>query len=89
MTVLVTELSTVDLSLLMTLADLTPRQREVAILVAQGLTRREIASRLSASGNHVVTIRTVDAHLHAIASRLPADDLPATRRVRKWVRGQI
>jgi len=40
--------------------DLTQREREVAILVAQGLTNRQISSKLSISertaGNHVASI---------------------------------
>lgn len=71
----------------MRIADLTPRQQEVAALVAKGLNRREIAHRLSVLTP--ISIRTVDAHIMAIAVRLPNDDLPALRRVRKWVRGEL
>ena len=42
---------------------LTPRQTEVAALVADGLTDREIAERLS------VSITTVYAHVHEIMAR--------------------
>jgi non-specific serine/threonine protein kinase len=43
---------------------LTPREREVAGLVAQGLTNRSIAARL------VVSKRTVDAHVEHILAKL-------------------
>src|SRR6478672_11190 len=39
-------------------ADLTPREREIALLAAAGSSSREIADRL------VVSVRTVDNHLH-------------------------
>ena len=45
---------------------LTSREREVAALVAQGLTNREIASRL------VITEKTVDAHVQHILNKLGA-----------------
>ena len=37
--------------------ELTPREREIALLAASGLTSRQIAERL------VVSVRTVDNHL--------------------------
>ena len=43
---------------------LTVREREVAALVAQGLTNRDIAGRL------VVSKRTVDAHVEHILAKL-------------------
>jgi DNA-binding NarL/FixJ family response regulator len=70
-----------------TLADLTPRQRQVAELIAMGLTRRTVAHRLS-EGSGRLSIRTVDAHLRAVADRLPRNELPASRRVRAWVLSQ-
>jgi DNA-binding CsgD family transcriptional regulator len=73
----------------MTLSDLTPRQREVALLVAQGLTRARIAQQLSHPAHNPLSIRTVDAHIQAIAGRLPDDGLPAARRVRRWASAQI
>jgi non-specific serine/threonine protein kinase len=43
---------------------LTPREREVAALIAQGFSNREIAAKL------VVSERTVDAHLQHILNKL-------------------
>ncbi|HTU76415.1 MAG TPA: LuxR C-terminal-related transcriptional regulator [Trebonia sp.] len=43
---------------------LTPRERQVAALVAQGMTNREIAARL------VVSKRTIDAHVEHILAKL-------------------
>jgi non-specific serine/threonine protein kinase len=43
---------------------LTPRQREVAALIALGLTNREIASRL------VVAERTAEGHVQGILNKL-------------------
>jgi len=43
---------------------LTPRQREVLALVAQGKPDREIATRL------VIALRTVGNHIHAIFGKL-------------------
>jgi DNA-binding NarL/FixJ family response regulator len=73
----------------LTLSDLTPRQREVALLVAQGLTRARIAEQLSHPTQRPLSIRTVDVHIQTIAGRLPNDGLPATRRVRRWARAQV
>jgi DNA-binding CsgD family transcriptional regulator len=46
---------------------LTKREREVALLAADGLTDREIADRL------VVSIRTVETHLHNAYAKLAVD----------------
>jgi DNA-binding CsgD family transcriptional regulator len=43
---------------------LTLREREIAVLVAQGLSNREIAGRL------VVSVRTVDSHLQRVFTKL-------------------
>ncbi|MGW5688039.1 LuxR C-terminal-related transcriptional regulator [Nonomuraea sp. NPDC003754] len=47
---------------------LTPRQREIALLAAQGLTNREIATRL------VVSIRTVANTLYAVYEKTGVSD---------------
>jgi DNA-binding NarL/FixJ family response regulator len=44
--------------------NLTPRQHEVLILLAEGLSNQEIANKLH------ITISTVESHLHAIFSRI-------------------
>ena len=43
---------------------LTPREQEIAVLIAQGLSNREIAGRL------VISTRTADTHVANILSRL-------------------
>jgi non-specific serine/threonine protein kinase len=43
---------------------LTPREREVAALIAQGFSNRQIAVRL------VITVRTVAAHIEHILDKL-------------------
>ena len=48
----------------MTAERLTPREREVALLVARGLTNRRIASELS------VSERTVENHVRKILKKL-------------------
>ena len=45
-------------------APLTARERQVAALVVEGMTNREIAARL------VVSKRTIDAHVEHILSKL-------------------
>ena len=55
---------------------LTPRQREVAILVAQGLTNRQIADVL------VISERTVDTHVQNILSKL---ELATRTQVATWL----
>ena len=46
---------------------LSPREREVADLVAEGLTNREIAERL------VISERTAEGHIHNILGKLQLD----------------
>lgn len=51
-----------------TLKQLTPREREVAVMAAQGLSNKSIASELN------ITERTVKAHLTAIFERIGVRD---------------
>jgi DNA-binding NarL/FixJ family response regulator len=55
---------------------LTPREREVAELVAEGLTNREIAGRLQLSD------RTAQNHVQHILDKL---DLPNRGQIAVWV----
>jgi DNA-binding NarL/FixJ family response regulator len=54
---------------------LTPREREVAVLAAQGLTSPEIAQRL------VLSARTVENHLHRGYAKLGVASRAELRRV--------
>jgi non-specific serine/threonine protein kinase len=58
---------------------LTRRQREVAVLVAEGMTNREIAERL------VITERTAENHVEHVLSRL---GLRSRAQIAAWVVGQ-
>ena len=58
------------------MARLTPREREVALLVARGLTSREIAAAL------VVTERTAETHVEHILAKL---DFHARTQIATWV----
>ena len=58
---------------------LTPRELEVADLVARGLTNREIASRLFLSE------RTAQNHVQHILDKL---DLPNRSQIALWARGR-
>ena len=55
---------------------LTEREREVAVLIAQGKTNREIADTL------VVSLRTVETHVSTILSKL---GVPSRSRIAVWV----
>jgi DNA-binding CsgD family transcriptional regulator len=46
------------------IASLTPREREVAVLIARGLTNRQIAEHLT------LTRRTVETHVHNVLGKL-------------------
>jgi len=54
---------------------LTEREREVAVLIAQGRTNREIADTL------VVSLRTVETHVSTILSKL---GVPSRSRIAVW-----
>ena len=60
----------------MTTARLTPRQRQVVVLVAEGRNCRQIAEVMA------VRLATVRAHVQQIAKLVPSE-LPAMRRIRK------
>ena len=55
---------------------LTGRQREIARFVADGLTNREIAERLT------VSVRTVDSHVEQIRSKL---EFHTRAQIAAWV----
>lgn len=57
---------------------LTPRQQQVARLVAEGLSNRQIAERL------VVSTRTVDGHIERILAKL---EFSSRAQVAAWVAG--
>jgi len=61
-------------------AALTRREREIAILVASGLSNREIASRL------YISKRTVDAHVEHIFAKL---EISSRVKLTLWLRSQV
>ena len=56
-------------------ARLTPREREVAVLIAEGRTNREIAEAL------VLSERTVDSHVRNVMGKL---DVSSRARIAAW-----
>lgn len=69
----------------MTLSDLSPRRREVALLVGLNYSRLEIAAELG------MTVSTVHSTMQWIAARLRTpenENIPAMRLVRGWVNAQ-
>jgi DNA-binding NarL/FixJ family response regulator len=60
-------------------AVLTPREQEVAELIARGLTNRQIAAEL------IVAERTVDAHVYNMLSKL---GFRSRAQVAGWAVGQ-
>ena len=59
---------------------LTPREREIAVLVARGLSNRDIAARL------VISKRTVDAHVNHIFAKL---GLSSRVQLTIWLRDRV
>ena len=55
-------------SMTTSLAQLTPREYEVAILMAYGYTNQEVASRL------VISVRTVETHRRHLMGKLGIHD---------------
>lgn len=67
----------------MTLQDLSPRRREVALLVGLDYKREQIAAELG------MKLSTVHSTIQQIAARIPHDpNIPAMRAVRGWVNAQ-
>lgn len=62
------------------LAELTPREREVALLVAEGMTNPEVAGQL------VVSPRTVEHHVASILRKL---ELGSRRELARRLRGSV
>jgi DNA-binding NarL/FixJ family response regulator len=58
---------------------LSPREREVATLIARGLTNRQIAERL------VISLRTADAHVAHILAKL---GFAARAQIAVWATGR-
>ena len=62
-----------------TASALTRREREIAVLVASGLSNREIATRL------FISKRTVDAHVEHIFAKL---EISSRVKLTLWLRSQ-
>jgi predicted ATPase/DNA-binding CsgD family transcriptional regulator len=62
-----------------TAATLTPRQREVAEMVASGMSNKEIAARL------VISLRTAEGHVEAILTKL---DFTTRAQIATWIAQQ-
>lgn len=60
-----------------TVEDLTPRQAEVAELMARGLSYKRVAKELA------ISPRTVQEHVYAVAEALPGNAAPS-KRVAIW-----
>ncbi|HKZ54520.1 MAG TPA: response regulator transcription factor [Anaerolineales bacterium] len=60
--------------------DLTPREREVLGLIAEGATNKDIAARL------VLSIHTVKTHVRSILSKLHVANRRQAARLAGWVR---
>jgi DNA-binding NarL/FixJ family response regulator len=61
------------------LSSLTPREREVAELIGQGLSNRQIATRL------VTSVRTAETHVENVLRKL---GFSSRARVAAWVASQ-
>jgi DNA-binding NarL/FixJ family response regulator len=59
---------------------LTAREREIAVLVARGLSNRDVAARL------VISRRTVDAHVNHIFAKL---GLSSRVQLTIWLRDRV
>jgi DNA-binding CsgD family transcriptional regulator len=74
-----------------TLSSLTPRQRDVANGIGDGLSYSQIAAKLSnlrSFRREQITARTVQMHVTTIATKIGEDDFPPKIRVMLWVRAQ-
>jgi DNA-binding NarL/FixJ family response regulator len=63
-----------------TAAALTKREREIALLVASGLSNRDIATRL------FISKRTVDAHVEHIFAKL---EISSRVKLTMWLQAQV
>jgi RNA polymerase sigma factor (sigma-70 family) len=62
---------------------LTPREREIILLVGQGLTDQEVAAQLCLS------VRTVQNHLHRSYTKLRVNNrIDAVEMVMRWLSAQ-